>query len=681
MRCPRSIPKLVCLLSLPIALGATACGSAASGPEARFVDRTDGLLTEMPWPSDAYRIDGRVKLAPLPLSGGDGVMAMQAAIETMDGFGTTTSAFFPVSEPVAVASQTSAGLIDLEKQTLIAKWPLYFREGAMQLVALAPGGTALQPGHEYAIIVFGGVEGASGPLRPSAAMQEALAARGRFASLSSYQKLHTYLQNNGLQPQAATAYTTHTRLDWYNEVAGALASTAHAAVVDHVYPESELDFLCGSEFANIKPGMQPGGGVRHEAMAYVIRGRMTGPRFLAKPNDPTAAIAAIDGTFEQTGTLEIPWILVLPKRSGGYAGTRVVHFQHGLGSNRSNVLAVANEHAKRGFATFGIDTLFHGDRVEGAVDNRVNSTRADGPDGFADLSGESAVINFFAVNGDTGNNLPTADPRLMRDHFRQATADLMHAIRFVKSGDLSPIRAADPAFADLSLDASKLVYTGESFGALLGACVLALDPELSAAVLDVGGGGVVLELVANSPSFAPLFGPLAKLFLDTTVDLDVATPPAKSQLSLNLAAMVLEPGDGLALSAIADPTKAALLLEAKDDEVVPNTSSEALAAAWGMKQVKGLNDDPVTAVPLVQAVSPYVAPDGMPFRVLVQIKGSTHTQYSLQEDSSRYVPPWPPFTMREQPLHVVHPIDRVRGLANNFIDGVVAGTPIVNEPL
>ena len=116
MRRPRSIPKLVCLCSVTIAIGAVACGGSASGPEARFVDRTDGLRTEMPWPSDAYRIEGRVKLAPLPLSGGDGVLAMQAAIETMDGFGTTTSAFFPVSElgkAVKLLDMVKTGELDL----------------------------------------------------------------------------------------------------------------------------------------------------------------------------------------------------------------------------------------------------------------------------------------------------------------------------------------------------------------------------------------------------------------------------------------------------------------------------------------------------------------------------------------------------------------------------------------
>lgn len=664
------------LLALSLVGAGAGCSTEIAGPEARFVDSEEGRLQEMPWPSDAYRVDGRVRLAPLAFSGGDAVLAMESAIESMDGFGTTTSIFFPVSEPVALAKDATGTLVDLETQTALAEWPLYFRHASNELVALAPRGTALKPGHMYAMVISDGVAALSGLLHPSAAMKDALAARGRFGKIASYQKLRDYLQSSRRFVLAATAFTTHTRLGWFSEVAGALAATPHAATVDRIYRPEDLDWLCGTDLPNDKPGLQPGGGTQHDAMAYVLLGHMTGPSFLPRPNDPAAAQAAIDGTFEQTGTMSIPWALVLPKRAS-YAGTKIVHFQHGLGSNRSNVLVIANEHAKRGFATFAIDTLFHGDRVDTAVDNRINATRQDGQDGFADLSGESAVINFFAVNGDTGNGLPTADPRLMRDHFRQAAVDLMQALRFEKSGDLAALRAADPALADLSFDGSNLVYTGESFGAMLGSIVLAEDPELKAAVLDVGGGGIVLDLVVNSPSFSPLFGPLATLFLDNTVNLEQATPPARAQLSLNLAAMILEPGDGLAVSAIMDPSKSVLLLEAKDDEVVPNTSTEALAVGMGAKQVM-VPASPATVEAILPQAPPPLAAD--PVRGLVLIAGSTHTQYSLQEDSSRFVPPWPPFQMRESSVKVVHPIVRVRGFALDFIDSIGTGTPRIDEP-
>lgn len=686
MRRSPSIAKLAAKLTPRLLWGTVSCAAIAActagpvGPEARFVDSTKGDITAMPWPSDAYLNDGKVEVAPLPFSGGDAVLALEATLATMNGFGTTTSVFFPVDEVVTVEANAAATLVDLATQTAIAKWPLFFREKSMQLVAMAPRGTALQPGHAYAIVIASGVIAATGALHPSPAMADAIAARGRFANIASYAKLRDYLKTSKTTGvMAATAFTTHTRLDWFAEVQPGLDSTPHAAVVDKVYREADFDWLLGVEadMPNTKPGLMPGGGVRHGAMAFVILGHMTGPRFLPAPNDPAAAQLALDGTLEKTGTLNIPWLLVIPK-AASYANLRVVHFQHGLGSNRSNVLAVANEHAKRGFATFGIDTIFHGDRMTNPEDNKINATRAEGQDGIADLAGEEATINLFAVNGDTGNTLVTADPRLMRDNFRQASIDVMQAVRFEQSGDWSAIRAADPTLAEFSLDGSKLVYTGESFGALMGGVALAEDPALTAAVLDVGGGGIVMDLVAYSPSFVPLFGPLASLFIDNTVNLENPDQgPPRTQLSLNMMAMAMEPADGLALSAIVDDNKHALLLEAKDDEVVPNTSSEALALAWGMKQVMVPGAIATTEAALPQAPSPLVT---TPVRGLVQITGSTHTQYSLQEDSSRWLPPWPPFVKRESSLDVVHPIERVRGFALEFIDSVVAGAPKIGEP-
>ena len=57
--------------------------------------------------------------------------------------------------------------------------------------------------------------------------------------------------------------------------------------------------------------------------------------------------------------------------------------------------------------------------------------------------------------------------------------------------------------------------------------------------------------------------------------------PTRAQMSLNLLQEVLDPGDGLALAASADPTKSVLFLFAYLDETVPNQSKQGLARGWG----------------------------------------------------------------------------------------------------
>src|SRR5262249_55450450 len=162
----------------------------------------------------------------------------------------------------------------------------------------------------------------------------------------------------------------------------------------------------------------------------------------------------------------------------------------------------------------------------------------------------------------------------MRDNFRQAAVDLMAAARLIEDGDWSGL-------PDIPLDATSLVYTGESFGAILGGTVVAIDPAVPAAVLSAAGGGQLLDLVGNSATLGTLFQPLVSGTFDQHVVIgDPDANPVRAQMSLNLLQTILEPGDPLALApaAAAASGKSVLFLEAFNDEVVSNHATEALAA-------------------------------------------------------------------------------------------------------
>src|SRR5262249_6538550 len=161
-------------------------------------------------------------------------------------------------------------------------------------------------------------------------------------------------------------------------------------------------------------------------------------------------------------------------------------------------------YARAGYATIGIDELWHGSRLPGNVDLKNNLSGSPDPDGIGDPTPTGAVQWFFDFAGDTSSGVLAVDPRYIRDNFRHAAVDLMQEVRLARTGDWSGVLAHLGSLPGLSLDGIKVVCTGESFGSILGGIVLAIDPMLEAAVLAVGGAGILVDLGPNSPQFAQL---------------------------------------------------------------------------------------------------------------------------------------------------------------------------------
>jgi dienelactone hydrolase len=610
------------------------CSCAPEGPEA-LMSGSD--VRTNPWPSDVLRVNGKLQVkAPFPFDGNpDNTDRLAQSLSEMDGFGTVTSVFFPLSGDVTVESGARAAVIDLDRPGAPPLgFPLLYRAETKQLVAISPTGTVLRENHRYACAILNGVK-----LHAAPAMQSLIDGNPMLA-----------------RAKAATVFTTRSVSDWVPGVLADLSPTK--AHVTRRFQGAELDALFGGPVTTTRPGLPPSGGVLHDHVALVIQGTFSSPNYLS---NPPGSLGLFDGTVKSME--DIPFMLVLP--SAMTANVPVVIFQHGIGGDRSAMLTVANDYAARGYATFGIDELWHGSRQPGAVDENNNLTGAPGPDGIGDPGG-LAVANFFDFTGDNAQGIAALDPRIMRDNFRQAAADLMQSVRLAKSGDWSE--------AGVTLDGSTLVYTGESFGAILGAMVAALDPEVPAAVLDVGGGGLFLDLVGNSASFAQLLQPFVAGGFDQLVDVNHPdTLPVRAQMSLNLMQTLMEPGDGLALSQAAAADKQVLFLEAYNDEVVANHSTEALASSWLATQVMlPAGSPPTRVVKLPEAQAPAVLS-----RALVQLDPACHGMYTRQKDERKYEDDFPPFVKRATPLAVDNPIERAHALALGFIDSLRAGTPTV----
>lgn len=634
----------------------------------------------VPWPSDALLgADGKLKVTyPLPFDSNvnDNLIQLASTLSTSDGFSNTRSIFFPVSDDVVVDDGATATVVDLEDPTRELAYPLFYRAEAKQLVAISPIGTALLEHHAYGCYVTGGVHDASGhALHPSSVMSDAIGGHGDIGKRASYQKLAGVLAAKMVKPIAATAFTTQTLTAWAKKAEDDLATMPPKATVELTFTtQAALDDLFGGVATTTKPGRPPSGGVRHDAVAAVVVGRFDSPHYLSAT---PGTLGLFDDAMTVKATDHIPYILVLPVR-GSYAATPLVIFQHGINGDRSAVLTVANSYAARGYATLGIDELWHGSRRPGSVDEQFNLSGAPGHDGIGDPDPSGAVQYFFDFAGDTNAGVLPVDPRYIRDNFRQAVVDLMQEVRLARGGDFSDVTAALPALSGLTLDGSKVVYTGESFGSIMGASVLAVDPLLEAAVLDVGGGGILIDLVPNSPNFATLLQPFVAGAFDTIVDVNHPVEvPTRAQMSLNVLQQVLDPGDGLALAASASSSKSVLFLNAYADETVPNQSNQSLARGWGASEVTlSQGSHPLTFVDLPKAQAPYAV---TPLRAIVQLDPAGHGMFTGQTGAHTFVPPFPPFVRLATPQQITMPIVQAHALALAFIDGFRMGAPVVSD--
>ena len=204
----------------------------------------------------------------------------------------------------------------------------------------------------------------------------------------------------------------------------------------------------------------------------------------------------INPSPEKTGDQTVPLMVSIPKGAKPPGGWPVVIYQHGITTNRTTVLAVADALAGAGFAAAAIDMPLHGltgDETDGTQNYYVqgaertfdldlvdNATGAPGPDGKTDPSGKH-FINL--------SSLLTS-----RDNLRQAVADLLALNRALVDMDYD---GGGPDF-----DTNQVRFLGHSLGAMAGAAFLALEPSAGAASLAMPGGGIA-KLLDGSATYGP----------------------------------------------------------------------------------------------------------------------------------------------------------------------------------
>lgn len=347
------------------------------------------------------------------------------------------------------------------------------------------------------------------------------------------------------------------------------------------------------------------------------------------------------------------WIsIAVPKKPMPAAGYPVVIVQHGLGSGRHYLLALANTFAKQGFVSVAIDSVTFGAR---AADPKFQVDQGTGfgdgtykgPDGIADsVNGErNGPVDLFGSLKNIG---------ALRDQMRQAALDTSAVVQLLSSDpDLSPLAtgAGTPR-----VDKDRIAYIGDSLGGIQGALAASIEPRVKAWFLNVAGGGIFTEIGSHGPAINAqlLVGAIAN-FGFRGGRFDEAHPFTV------IGQTVAEAGDPLAyahyMQRTAPPNGAPLvrrnviITEVIYDELVANEGGEALARAIGAGLAKpnvGSNADIIDAknpklgpgkVPLFEADP---GPDGIrdfPFKgstaVLVQVAPGQHGSDLTQSSAKR----------------------------------------------
>jgi len=246
----------------------------------------------------------------------------------------------------------------------------------------------------------------------------------------------------------------------------------------------------------------------------------------------------------------------------------VVIFQHGITSDRSAAIPVANALAGAGYATLAIDLPLHGSRTPAPTDVVELPPGVPVPLGIqASNSGNSTAGPFINLL-----SLLTT-----RDSVRQSWADLWQLVDALQASSALDVNVVNPlnpfGFSNdgtRDLDTTTLVFIGHSLGSIVGVGFLAEEPAISRALLSSGG-----SLLANLLQSSPSFGPVIDAGLDEATGGTVVPGTTAYDLFFLLAQTVIDAGDPANVAA--GVSQQVLLQEAVGDAVIPNLNTELLA--------------------------------------------------------------------------------------------------------
>lgn len=318
-------------------------------------------------------------------------------------------------------------------------------------------------------------------------------------------------------------------------------------------------------------------------LADVYYGTIESPYFL----DPQTRALRPDGGHVVE---DVSFAMAVPKNPKP-GPIPVVIFGHGLVTERRFVLAVANALAAKGFASISIDFPFHGKRTACATGGPIsvvnpstgeiqslNSCKSgtscnkegrcvdDNGNGGYDTLAKFPIIDLPVASGAVFNEVDHIASS--KDHFWQALVDLGALDRSLREGAWLPLLGR-------AVDTSRIYYTGQSLGGIMGAIFLGTSPDIDRAVLNVPGSDLI-RMFDNSTFFHPQMN---GLFTREHVDRE----SFEGKRLLAVAGWVMDAVDPQHLGPEAG-ARELLIQMALLDFIIPNDSTKELESVTGAQR-------------------------------------------------------------------------------------------------
>ncbi|RKH40989.1 hypothetical protein D7Y23_33740 [Corallococcus sp. AB050B] len=333
-----------------------------------------------------------------------------------------------------------------------------------------------------------------------------------------------------------------------------------------------------------------------------------------------------------------PFMLFTPAGEAPTGGWPVLVFGHGLTSNRTAVLGVANKFTGAGYAVVAMDAVYHGERsscvgsasVLGAPSDdaacadpatqrcetdpsKLSYGRCVARTAGAGAACDAASLPPGVPNGQVycanvisqgqcmaDNKCEGGDFRrnaqgvpvisgwnflnlgnlfTTRDNFRHHVVDFSQFLRVLASPELST--------AVGGLNAAQVDYVGQSLGGIMGTMSTAVSSRVRRSALNVAGGNLAGVLLT-----APAFKPQRDAFLGSLASAGVTPGSPAFDTFISLANTILDPADARNYAYLLDNNPAAGTDTAKHrafiqyiegDEVIPNDNTMALINAANRK--------------------------------------------------------------------------------------------------
>jgi dienelactone hydrolase len=292
----------------------------------------------------------------------------------------------------------------------------------------------------------------------------------------------------------------------------------------------------------------------------------------------------------------------LPDCSGG--NLPVVIYQHGITSNRGTLLAIADTLASRCIVGVAIDLPKHGILPQGDTFSGIGQLQAALSGGAFErlvktenpmtvcqaMQGVDVgnATDFYCPSGDNFINL--ANLANARDTLRQGSVDLQSLYRAIVDNAAADLTAAT---IGTTVDTGRISFVGVSLGGIVGTSFVGQEPGLTAAVLNVSGGGIA-KILDGSPSFEPSItaglynaAGLVKPSGDYEGYMIIAQTMVDNADPINFASTIVTNGTPVMMQAVmgnpSDNFSCILNGSNCPDQVVPNnTFGPSFGPAWGL---------------------------------------------------------------------------------------------------